>query len=167
MNKEKISVIFELRKQGKTFREIGEFLGVSKQLVNKLFVDSGLDDPFPIKQPIPKVPKTSLVEQHKEDVIRLYNEGLTLPEIACQLFGEDNKLYSSALSYYLTKWGVANRRKCPAIQVILDNKEQVIEYYNNGMTIKDIELNLGLQGKATNLYPLLKKWGVKLRRPRK
>jgi DNA-binding NarL/FixJ family response regulator len=166
MNTERISVIFELRKQGKTFREIGDHLGVSRQMVNKLFIDSGLDDPFPIKQATPKPAKIPIVEQHKDEVIKLYNEGLTLPEIACQLFGED-KPYKTAISYYLVKWGVANRRTCVVIQTILDNKEQVVEWYDNGMTIRDIEFNLGLSGKATNLYPLLKKWGVKLRRPRK
>lgn len=123
--------ILQLRKEGKTMEEIGKKVGRSSKTISKI-----------------------LQRIYKETIMKLYNEGKTIEQIIELL--DDIKIIYKSLNQLKIKGNIKER--VPELEEIKDIKDKqlkekerqknekevkIIKLYKNGMTIKEIEKEIG------------------------
>lgn len=92
------------------------------------------------------------IELDKELVIQRYKNGASTPTIA-----KDYNINPGLVYYYLKKWGAKPRtiQKFPSVD---DNKDKILEMFNNGLSCYKIGLELDIP--KPNILRFLKKLGV-------
>ena len=100
-----------------------------------------------------------LPPEKEEEIIRLYNEGVPVIEIADRLGVSTSTIYT-----VLWRRGIRpSRRRGRRTKIITpEEEEEIVREYLSGMPIHAIVSKHGIS--TTTLYRILKKRGVKLRR---
>ncbi len=144
--------IIELHQQGKSAPEIITELGLD-YAVN--YVNQKLRD-WEIQGDFVRQEKKSEIEQNKDKIIELHQQGKSAPEIITEL---GLSCCSASINNALQRWEehsdfIRQENKSE----IEKNKDKIIELYLQGKTAPEIITELRLSCKRFSIYPALKRW---------
>jgi very-short-patch-repair endonuclease len=96
------------------------------------------------------------LEQYKENIIKLYNEGYPMDKIAALSHVKNQQ----TIGKYLKSWGIVlNRRKKYDLETI---KEVLIQEYINGLSLEKLAIKYNIKCPETIRNKFIS-WGVKLK----